>query len=100
MKHGLMLSLSGLLVAGSGCALITSEQAHVDKLSCAKPMACAACPASVHPDSRNWSSLFNLDLTNAVFTKGVAITADSPAAGVASVTGYTVSPALPAGLSL
>ncbi len=35
-----------------------------------------------------------------VFTKGVAITADSPSGSSASVTGYTISPALPAGLSL
>ncbi len=35
-----------------------------------------------------------------VFIKGVAITADSPTGSPGSVTGYTVSPALPAGLSL
>ena len=71
MKSMSVLSLSGLLIAASGCSLMPSEKAHGDKPACAKAPVCAACPASVHPDSRNWSSLFNLDLTNAVFTKGV-----------------------------
>ena len=36
----------------------------------------------------------------AVFTKGVAITPDNPTTSGGAVTGYSVSPALPAGLSL
>ena len=38
--------------------------------------------------------------STAVFAKGVAITPDSPTASGGQVTGYTVSPALPAGLAL
>jgi len=36
----------------------------------------------------------------AVYTKGVAVTADSPTSSGGAVIGYSVSPALPAGLSL
>ena len=74
MKNAFALSLSALLMAGSGCSMFSSQKEKsccADKPCCAAVAPCATCPESVHPDSRNWSSLFNLNLDNAVFTKGV-----------------------------
>lgn len=67
-------SLAGVLLATAGCALLSSDKPCPDT---ARPnaAACAACPElakePVHPDSRNWSPLFALNLNNAVFTPGV-----------------------------
>ncbi len=68
----LTLLFGGLLTAG--CSLVSSDTTCADA-PCAKVATCSATPAavsvSVHPDSRNWRSLFNLTLDNAIFTKGV-----------------------------
>jgi hypothetical protein len=80
MKNMTFLSLSGLLLAASGCSLSSTKQSGGEKACCLLQsqtcFACEACPAkacasSVHPDSRNWRSLFNWNLDNAVFGKGV-----------------------------
>lgn len=78
MKKIALLPLSGLLLAAAGCSCFSSsEKTCGESACCLKGQACASacaarpCAEPVHPDSRNWSSLFNLDLTNAVFTKGV-----------------------------
>jgi len=82
MKNLSLLSLSGLLVAASGCSMLpwhtekTCSACGDGAAVCAAP-AVASCAAAleaktpVHPDSRNWSALFSLDLSNALFTKGV-----------------------------
>lgn len=73
-----LFACAALLIASSGCCLRPSgtacartparcADAQGDKPSCGG----SACCCSVHPDSRNWSSLFNYTLDNAVFTKGV-----------------------------
>ncbi len=56
--------------------MLKSETKPRQAVCCANARMCSACHkpcklSSAHPDSRNWSSLFNLDLTNAVFTRGV-----------------------------
>ena len=76
MKRPSLLLLSGVLAAASGCSMFSGHKNEAccgDQPACAQAAACAAqCPLNpVHPDSRNWSSLFNLSLDNAVFTKGV-----------------------------
>jgi hypothetical protein len=73
MKNVSLAFLSGVLLT-AGCCLVTDDKPCADK-PCAKAGPCAACPGPapecVHPDSRNWRPLFNLNLNNAVFTKGV-----------------------------
>jgi len=75
MKSFLSLSALGLLLASAGCCLTGADKPCDKKAGCAEAPACGACPvlatACAHPDSRNWRSLFNLNLDNAVFTKGV-----------------------------
>jgi len=74
MKRMVMSSLSGLLFAAAGCSLVSADKAGADKPASPQAQTRGACPVmkeSPHPDSRNWSSLFNLNLDNAVFTKGV-----------------------------
>ena len=74
MKSVSLAVLSGAVLT-AGCSLVSSNTPLCAEIPCAQATACSACPVlnkeCVHPDSRNWSSLFNLDLGNAVFTKGV-----------------------------
>ena len=75
MKSVSLAFLVGLFLM-AGCTLMSSEKTKTgEEQACAKAAVCSArpvvIPESVHPDSRNWRSLFNLDLGNAVFTKGV-----------------------------
>jgi hypothetical protein len=56
---------------------------------------CASSPnQSTQPPNLTYAT------TNAVYTKGTAITPDTPSNGGGAVTSYVVAPALPAGLSL
>ncbi|MCL2696347.1 MAG: DUF1080 domain-containing protein [Clostridiales bacterium] len=68
MKCVSLMMLWGLALV-AGCAMFSSDKpcGRVDCRTAATP----AIPPSKHPDSRNWRSLFNLDLSNAVYTKGV-----------------------------
>lgn len=74
MKPAYLVILSGLVLT-AGCCMFSRD--CPDTGCAAAPCTLAACaapltiPPSQHPDSRNWRSLFNLDLSNAVFTKGV-----------------------------
>ena len=78
MENVSLALLSGMLLT-AGCSLVSSRNSCSDNtcsdLTRDKAAVCrapqAAAPESVHPDSRNWQSLFNLNLDNAVFTKGV-----------------------------
>ena len=74
MKSVSLAVLSGVVLT-AGCSLVSADKTLCGEKPCAQAAACPACPVlakeCVHPDSRNWRSLFNLDLNNAVFTKGV-----------------------------
>lgn len=75
MKRVAEIGCAGLLLAAGGCCLMPGRQACDGAAACAQ----AACPVAavaaarepVHPDSRNWRSLFNLNLDNAVYPEGV-----------------------------
>ena len=73
MKKTTVAVLTGI-VAMAGCTSAPCQKACEAK-PCDAPASCAVCPSlkgePVHPDSRNWRSLFNLNLDNAVYTKGV-----------------------------
>jgi hypothetical protein len=76
MKQMTALFLSALLLAGAGCSMFSADKKAEPKACCMNNQTCATCPKmckrnSAHPDSRNWRPLFNLDLTNAAYTKGV-----------------------------
>ncbi|HRR34638.1 MAG TPA: DUF1080 domain-containing protein [Kiritimatiellia bacterium] len=78
MKAAVWMMAGGVMIT-AGCSMFSRNGAS----SCDGSGACAlpgtsACTAgavqiapSAHPDSRNWRSLFNLDLSNAVCTPGV-----------------------------
>lgn len=69
MKWVSLMAISGMSLA-AGCSLFSGGET-----GCSAEGACAvsanSTKASVHPDSRNWRPLFNLDLDNTVHTKGV-----------------------------
>jgi len=78
MKAAAWMMAGGVMVT-AGCSMVSRDGAASCDASgaCASPEA-AACAAGVvqlapsaHPDSRNWRSLFSLDLGNAVYTPGV-----------------------------
>ncbi|MDD4101967.1 MAG: DUF1080 domain-containing protein [Kiritimatiellae bacterium] len=71
LLKGVLLSVLGLAL---GCGMTCSDKQRGAAV-CAPKSCCAACPLQadegVHPDSSNWRTLFNLNLDNAVFNKGV-----------------------------
>ena len=70
MKHGLMVMVSGLVLA-AGCATDSSDGLCAREGCCCCAATPSGIPPSKHPDSRNWRALFNLDLGNAVYPTGV-----------------------------
>lgn len=79
MRYGNILLFSATVIT-AGCSLISSEKTgstppvEAMQAGCccqAKPNESSPAGESVHPDSRNWRPLFNLNLDNAIFTKGV-----------------------------
>ena len=78
MKAAAWMMAGGVMVT-TGCSLFSRDGALLcDASGTCAPPGTAVCAAgaiqlapSAHPDSRNWRSLFNLDLGNAVCTPGV-----------------------------
>jgi hypothetical protein len=71
--------MAGSVMVTAGCSMFSRDKsAACDSASTCVSAGTAACASgtvqiapSAHPDSRNWRSLFDLNLSNAVFTKGV-----------------------------
>lgn len=77
MNRFVLFVFSGIIVGLTGCSLLPGGDAG-EEVACAvetEKAECCGCKTEVevplHPDSRNWSSLFNYNLSNADFERGV-----------------------------
>jgi hypothetical protein len=67
---------AALIIGAAGCSLVRGKS-EAECCGCAAPAAetascgAAAAAPALHPDSRNWSPLFDLALSNAEFERGV-----------------------------
>jgi 6-phosphogluconolactonase (cycloisomerase 2 family) len=69
-------------------------------LTAAVSLGTAGCGNSAAPTQSQAPSNLTYSTNPATYTRGIAITANTPSSSGGAVTGYAVSPALPAGLSL
>jgi uncharacterized repeat protein (TIGR01451 family) len=102
---GITISGNSIFIANSGFSMTDGTVAEYDATTGAAingnlvtglddPLGVAVLPGEIPPFALHYS------LNPAVYSKGLAITANTPTAGGDPVISYSVSPALPAGLAL